>query len=384
MNTSTSNLLQPDCVKTVNTARNPEFANLNDVESIVLFVGTPHGDMLSSDNNLRFIVMKNVRDAIRAIDQLQHVVRKLPSAIIYHWDSGNKTTMADWQSFFSAHNFLSSIPFFVYVESGVEDARSMAAAYNFIDDVISPNALPMLRHKIAITGKIKRLRVHPMLRTAKKTGMPVYKGKLLGNILKRSLDILAASIGLLLLSPLMLLIAILIRLESKGPIFYAAKRAGKNYRIFKFYKFRTMIPDADKQLNKIKHLNQYNENSGGPVFYKVSNDPRVTRLGSFLRNSSLDELPQLLNVLVGDMSLVGNRPLPLYEATSLTTDDWAERFLAPAGITGLWQVSKRGKKEMSVQERIDLDIKYAHERSFRYDMWLIVNTPRALVQKDNV
>jgi len=84
------------------------------------------------------------------------------------------------------------------------------------------------------------------------------------------------------------------------------------------------------------------------------------------------------------MSLVGNRPLPLYEANTLTTDEWVERFLAPAGITGLWQVSKRGKKDMSVKERIDLDIDYAHKRSLRYDMWLMASTPFALVQKDNV
>lgn len=138
------------------------------------------------------------------------------------------------------------------------------------------------------------------------------------------------------------------------------------------------------KLHKLQHLNQYNGNGSGPVFYKVSNDPRVTRLGSFLRNSSLDELPQLFNVLKGDMSLVGNRPLPLYEAATLTTDDWAERFLAPAGITGLWQISKRGKKDMSVEERISLDINYAHRHNFAYDMWLMVNTPFALVQKDNV
>jgi lipopolysaccharide/colanic/teichoic acid biosynthesis glycosyltransferase len=103
-----------------------------------------------------------------------------------------------------------------------------------------------------------------------------------------------------------------------------------------------------------------------------------------LRNSSLDEIPQLFNVLKGDMSLVGNRPLPLYEARTLTTDLTVERFNAPAGITGLWQISKRGNKEMSVAERIALDIQYAHDYSFTHDLKIILKTPMALIQKYNV
>jgi lipopolysaccharide/colanic/teichoic acid biosynthesis glycosyltransferase len=107
-------------------------------------------------------------------------------------------------------------------------------------------------------------------------------------------------------------------------------------------------------------------------------------VGAFLRNTSLDELPQLFNVLWGDMSLVGNRPLPLYEAATLTTDEWAARFLAPAGITGLWQIKKRGHNEMSVEERINLDITYSQKYSFMYDLWIMANTPFALIQKSNV
>jgi len=106
-------------------------------------------------------------------------------------------------------------------------------------------------------------------------------------------------------------------------------------------------------------------------------------VGILLRKTSLDELPQLVNVLIGDMSLVGNRPLPLYEAATLTTDEWAKRFLAPAGMTGLWQIKKRGKKEMSVEERLSLDINYAEKYSFLYDMWIMANTPTALFQKTN-
>ena len=136
--------------------------------------------------------------------------------------------------------------------------------------------------------------------------------------------------------------------------------------------------NADTYLEKHPELLQeYQKNM------KLQNDPRVTRVGKFLRKTSLDELPQLINVLLGDMSLVGNRPLPLYEAATLTTDEWAKRFLAPAGITGLWQIKKRGNKDMSVEERINLDIYYANKYNFAYDLWIMANTPTALIQKTN-
>jgi len=206
----------------------------------------------------------------------------------------------------------------------------------------------------------------------------------MGPLTKRAFDILVSSIALVLLSPLFLLIALAIRIESRGPIFYISKRAGRGYRIFNFYKFRTMHQDADKQIAELTHLNQYNAEPVGPVFFKINNDPRITRIGSLLRNTSLDELPQLFNVFLGHMSLVGNRPLPLYEAATLTTDDYAARFMAPAGITGLWQVKKRGNKDMSVEERINMDIDYASKCNFATDLWIIANTPSALLQKENV
>jgi lipopolysaccharide/colanic/teichoic acid biosynthesis glycosyltransferase len=201
--------------------------------------------------------------------------------------------------------------------------------------------------------------------------------------MKRALDIVVALPLLIFLSPLLILIAIVIKLESKGPIFYISKRAGNGYKIFDFYKFRSMRTGADAELKKLAHMNQYNENSDS-VFFKIKNDPRVTRFGSFLRNTSLDELPQLINVLKGDMSLVGNRPLPLYEAEKLTKDQIAWRFLAPAGITGLWQVTKRGKENMSEEERIQLDMQYAMTNSFLYDMKIRWSTIPALLQKEKV
>ncbi|MDR3716815.1 MAG: sugar transferase [Puia sp.] len=205
-----------------------------------------------------------------------------------------------------------------------------------------------------------------------------------GLLLKRIFDIIVASLCLLVLSPLFLVISLAIRIDSKGPVFYVSKRAGKGFRIFNFYKFRTMRTGADAEIAVISHLNQYDVDNSGPVFVKIKNDPRVTKIGKFLRNSSLDELPQILNVLFGHMSFVGNRPLPLYEATTLTTDHWAKRFMAPAGITGLWQIKKRGKEDMSVEERINLDIDYADKGNLMYDLWIIANTPSALLQKTSV
>ena len=203
-------------------------------------------------------------------------------------------------------------------------------------------------------------------------------------VIKRAIDIVLASLLILLLLPVFIVIALIIKIESRGPIFYNANRAGRGFRIFKFYKFRTMEVNADKKVEALAHLNQYGAENGSARFFKISNDPRITKVGRFLRNTSLDELPQLFNVLKGDMSLVGNRPLPLYEAATLTTNEFVERFMAPAGITGLWQIKKRGKSEMSDDERIELDISYARKSSVLYDFWILVKTPAALLQKTDV
>ena len=241
---------------------------------------------------------------------------------------------------------------------------------------------------------------------------------------KRSFDVLFSGSILLVISPILLLIAAAIYIESPGPVLYRSKRVGTGYQVFDFLKFRSMFVNADRKLQEMKDLNQYEteevageineqddasrpsssevligdngeelteaewmqikaENSS-PTFIKIKNDPRITRIGRFIRSTSLDELPQFLNVLKGDMSVVGNRPLPLYEAVELTTDQWAARFLAPAGITGLWQVEKRGKAEMSETERKELDIEYALNVGFRMDLRIILKTIPALMQRENV
>ena len=252
-------------------------------------------------------------------------------------------------------------------------------------------------------------------------------------LIKRIFDIVFAGSAIIALSPLLLVVIILLKLESRGPVFYYALRVGTGYKIFKFYKFRSMFVNADKRLKDLQHLNQYSANSGdgndsssnssfvlcpdckkmgincqqpfysddnqwceknfaefkkataGSAFFKLKDDPRVTKVGKVLRNTSIDELPQLWNVIIGDMSIVGNRPLPLYEAEKLTTDRYSLRFSAPAGITGLWQVEKRGKKgAMSEDERLMLDNQYAENHSFMNDIRLILKTIPALFQKENV
>jgi lipopolysaccharide/colanic/teichoic acid biosynthesis glycosyltransferase len=202
---------------------------------------------------------------------------------------------------------------------------------------------------------------------------------------KRIIDITIALVAILFLSPVFILIAIALKIESSGPIFYISHRAGTGFKVFKFYKFRSMVVNADAKIKDLSHLNQYETNDEkGPKFLKIKDDPRITKLGKLLRNTSMDELPQLFNVLKGDMSIVGNRPLPIYEAITLTTNTFVERFAAPAGITGLWQVNKRGNEDMSVEERISLDILYARNNNVLYDLKIIAKTPVALFQKSNV
>jgi lipopolysaccharide/colanic/teichoic acid biosynthesis glycosyltransferase len=205
---------------------------------------------------------------------------------------------------------------------------------------------------------------------------------------KRVFDVIASGCALFFLTPLFVLVAILIKLESKGDVIYKSKRVGAGYKIFDFLKFRSMRSDADQMIASIAGLNQYasesNKKNGKAAFVKFKDDPRITKLGAFLRRTSIDELPQLVNVFIGDMSLVGNRPLPLYEAEQLTTNEWSTRFLGPAGLTGLWQISKRGKKDMSETERKELDNFYAANYSILLDLKIILKTIPALIQKEKV
>jgi len=253
--------------------------------------------------------------------------------------------------------------------------------FEIVDEVITElDDKKLLDFKIDFLSKVKKLASVRFTLPHKINAVKHF----FSSLIRRAFDIIVSAVLILLASPLMLLIAVVIKLESRGPIFYISKRAGKHYKIFPFLKFRTMVVDADKKLTEIAHLNQYSGNDKTAQFVKIKNDPRVTRVGSFLRNTSLDELPQLINVFLGHMSLVGNRPLPLYEAATLTRDSYANRFNAPAGITGLWQVLKRGQDDMSIEERLELDITYSNSNSLLVDLWIIVKTPLAMFQKTDV
>ena len=267
-------------------------------------------------------------------------------------------------------------------------------------------------------------------------------------IWKRLFDIVFSALGIIILSPIFIITAIAIRLESKGPILFKSKRVGTNYTIFDFLKFRSMYIDAEEKLKEVAKEagNQYAETNKeedtadqnkvitaplgdeaemmmmdmgmesdmmisddevmlvgddyvvaesdynrekeaeiNNAFVKIENDPRVTKVGKFIRKYSIDELPQLFNILKGDRSIVGNRPLPLYEAEKLTADASIDRFMAPAGLTGLWQVEERGKGGlMSAEERKQLDITYGQTYNFMLDMKIIFRTLTAFIQKDNV
>jgi lipopolysaccharide/colanic/teichoic acid biosynthesis glycosyltransferase len=269
----------------------------------------------------------------------------------------------------------------------ISDRMHMTAAENFLnagaDDYfnrpVEPDRLEtLLDYLWANKPEIVALSPALQRKMAHQPHQPVFKAR----HLKRAIDISGALFGMVVLSPVMLATALAIRLESKGPIFYCSKRVGAGFKTFNFWKFRSMYTDADQRLQEIaRKNNQYGDNA---TFVKIANDPRVTRVGKIIRKYSIDELPQLYNVLTGDMSLVGNRPLPVYEADRLFEEESGGRFLAPAGLTGLWQVSKRGAPDMSTTERIDLDIKYAKNQSLINDIKILLRTFTAFIQKENV
>ena len=320
----------------------------------------------------------NLSQAMAELTRSDHMQ---PEVICFESSLGI-TAIRQWANFLSRQERLASIPFIID-EDGMTTMENDYFLHNrVVDDILNLEELD----ENSLLCKIRFLQKYKIRNSEleKQDAEPMaihFPGSMQG-ILKRCLDIFISSIALVMLAPVFLIIALAIRLESRGNIFYVSKRAGMGYRIFNFYKFRTMFPDAEKRREEYAHLNQYRD-SEIARFFKLKDDPRITRIGRFLRNSSLDELPQLINVLLGDMSLVGNRPLPLYEAKCLTTDRLAKRFLAPAGITGLWQIQKRGRPEMSGDERIGLDIDYADKSNLLFDMWIISQTPQALRQKEN-
>jgi lipopolysaccharide/colanic/teichoic acid biosynthesis glycosyltransferase len=345
----------------------------------VVLVGNKFPDQLTEELANNEFQLQHLPNAFTAYVNLLSEVyanKPLPYAILCREDIENNEAYTFLKNL-ERCNELRGVPSILYSQSRTKEFVKKAKASGADDILVDGRPIGDMLGRIAFLHQTSEDRLD------NDNGLNRFP-HLKVSFFKRAFDILASGLALLLLSPLFLLIVALIKLESKGPVFYISKRVGTGYRIFNFYKFRSMRVGADKELQKMMHLNQYSGDPKGTSFVKIDNDPRITRFGKFLRNSSLDELPQLINVLLGDMSIVGNRPLPLYEAEKITRDLWSKRFLAPAGITGLWQVTKRGKKEMSTEERIALDMQYADSYSMWFDLKIMAQTFPALLQKESV
>lgn len=316
----------------------------------------------------------------------------------------------------SSYKITSTIPFVLIAHQNEPDICNVAFNTGLDDFYTCPVDVNRIFERLKFLKDYKK-------RTPHFYSQPVQPYKT--PVIKRVFDIVVASLALIVLSPLMLIVMAAIKIESKGPLIYVSTRVGANYNLFGFYKFRSMYSGSDnfQKLKSLSHLNQYvaeeieefctecaalpdgefcsailyikgericenlyiKRKNAERAFIKLENDPRITKVGKFIRNTSMDELPQLFNILKGDMSIVGNRPLPLHEAEKLTLDDRAKRFAAAAGLTGLWQVELRGRKgSMSEEERFKLDNEYADNNSFMGDLKLIYRTFKAIFQRGNV
>lgn len=194
---------------------------------------------------------------------------------------------------------------------------------------------------------------------------------------KRFFDIFCSLLAIIILSPVLLIVGLLVKLTSRGPMIYVSKRIGKNGKVFNFYKFRSMYKDAEQRLQELLDKNEVE----GGVIFKMKNDPRITKFGKFIRKTSLDELPQLFNILKGDMSIVGPRPSTDREY-KLMNEYHKQRFLVPQGLTGEWQVG--GRSTTTFDEMIEMDLNYiSKKRSFWYDIKLIFKTVGVIFKKDN-
>jgi len=281
------------------------------------------------------------------------------------------------------------------------------AALKYYSDLYQINHINKLYNRLLIYHKTKSTpgNLNPAY---------TYEYKIKPSFIKRTFDIITSLIAIIILSPIFLIVSFLIYLHDKHKILYNNKRVFSKFRIYNLYKFRTMIYNADIQLDTLKKVNEYEStiihNTGSssnhilyadsditipedeylnniknkPIFHKSKNDPRITKIGLYLRALSLDELPQLFNILKGNMSVVGNRPLPLYEANKLTTDDKVARFLVPAGLTGMWQIESRLNKTLSQEQRVELDNYYARHNSFLSDLKIIFKTLKVLINAKNI
>lgn len=371
-------------------------------------------------DTVQMIYAKDYKDAITICIKL-----KIRGNIIVLHEQGNIKEDIDNIAVFRKKFYQAYV---ILITDGLTQKESATYLGSGINDTISWSiTTAQLRQKIELINRRQELLYtrERKKKEVKRFILPKWK---------RFFDVVFSGVALVILSPVFLAVAIAIRLESKGPILYKSKRVGTNYHIFDFLKFRSMYVDADKKLKELSDQNQYQTESTSTVakqfsmedlgglmfsddgvvgdsgmlvsddfiipeevfasqqnaveespFIKIEKDPRVTKVGRVLRKYSLDELPQLVNILKGDMSVVGNRPLPLYEAERLTNDDSIDRFMAPAGLTGLWQVEKRGDSgKLSAKERKELDLRYGKEFSFWLDIKILFKTLTAFIQKGDV
>lgn len=199
----------------------------------------------------------------------------------------------------------------------------------------------------------------------------VLKKKPIYSFLKRFGDILGSLLIIILFSWLYLILAILVKCTSKGPIIYKSQRVGKNGKLFTFYKFRSMRVGADQELDSL-----LDQNETGGITFKIKNDPRITKFGKFLRKTSLDELPQIFNILNGSMSFVGPRPA-LPREVEQYNDYQRQRLLVKQGLTCIWQCS--GRSDTTFDEQIEMDLEYINKRGFWFDIWLMIKTFFAVI-----
>ena len=271
-----------------------------------------------------------------------------------------------------------SVPVVYLSTSLTEQDKPALVKACLVDDIFHPTRdIFTIKERIAFITRVKQ----SLLAGTKRVTVDRRSSGITDTgILKRFFDIVASSVLILALSPVFLIIALLIKFDSSGPVFHNSYRTGRGFRVFKYFGFRTMKVGADRMISPISKHHQPVGNKGR-LFSWLCSDHRVTRVGKFLRRTGLDELPQLFNVLKGDMSIIGNRPLPLNEASSLTTNEHAERFVAPAGITGLWQVRRKMSDARSQDEMIMYDVAYAKECSLMLDLRIILQTGKLLIRR---
>jgi lipopolysaccharide/colanic/teichoic acid biosynthesis glycosyltransferase len=248
-----------------------------------------------------------------------------------------------------------------FTDDGPERTLSLVRSLRDLD--VQIDIVPRLYEAVGTNSTVHMIGGMPLV------GLPPIGLSPSSRFLKRLFDLTGATLGVILLSPILVGVAIAIKLESRGPVFFRQLRRGELEKTFQIYKFRTMVADAEAQKSELVHLNMHADDD--PRMFKIPNDPRLTRVGGFLRRTSLDELPQLINVLKGEMSLVGPRPLILEEDDHVL--DWARKRLElRPGITGLWQVL--GRSDIPFGEMTQLDYLYVTSWSLKADIRLIFLT----------